>query len=491
MHWFRKKYSFVDYGLIIIFCFGIFIALFALGKGALIDYDEALYGKIIQHGISQEVYATLYYNNVPWFEKPPLLFWAIYLSSKLFGVSEFAMRLPSALAGIGCLVLTYLISLAISERKIVALLSVFILVTIPIFWEAARQIRFDVPVTLFILFSCYSLIQGNKNSKWYVGIAVGTGLAILTKSIIGLFIPPLIIIISFVYLNFKWLRSKYFYFGVIGAGFIVVPWHIYQTMLWGKQFWNSYLFHHILQRYSENILGGASSNVIYLENLFIFTGPWFSLYVLLIPILGFLYFTDRNNKALRPIIALFLCSIFILAVFFYGRTKLFYYLIPVYPFIALFLALMCGHVWSFVKTYRLKEIPDVSFVPHFTLIFICIASFAILSSPFIVFHITNNGLTEVQMLANEERGAGQVVSESTQDLPLYAYDFYYWETLRYYSGKDIKMYDSKNPPKGSYFLITPSTPLYAQMPVIRSASKYELLYRGESALLFKVLNTSK
>ncbi len=79
----------------------------ALGHPPLIDPDEPVYGEVGKLMARSHVFAdwwTPHYNGNLWFDKPPMTYWLIGLSMRLFGVSEFAARLPSAIAA---LVLVY------------------------------------------------------------------------------------------------------------------------------------------------------------------------------------------------------------------------------------------------------------------------------------------------------------------------------------------------------------------------------------------------
>jgi len=58
------------------------------------------------------------YNCQPRFEKPPMLYWLVSISSFLFGLNEFSARLVSGLSAIGVAVLTYLLAKDFYSRDI-------------------------------------------------------------------------------------------------------------------------------------------------------------------------------------------------------------------------------------------------------------------------------------------------------------------------------------------------------------------------------------
>jgi len=81
-----------------------------LGALPLIDPDEGRYAEIAREMLERGDLITPTLNYVVYFEKPPLLYWANAASMKLFGLNEFAARLPSALCGLLTVLATYLIA---------------------------------------------------------------------------------------------------------------------------------------------------------------------------------------------------------------------------------------------------------------------------------------------------------------------------------------------------------------------------------------------
>jgi len=73
-----------------------------LGAGSLWDNSEPQYGEIVKEMLRSGDWLTLHKDLQPWFVHPPLWFWAAALSAKAFGLTEFALRLPSAVFGVAC-----------------------------------------------------------------------------------------------------------------------------------------------------------------------------------------------------------------------------------------------------------------------------------------------------------------------------------------------------------------------------------------------------
>ena len=194
---------------IVLFLLSAFLLFFNLGKDAFIDYDEATYATVLRESILSENYITFSYLGEPWFDKPPLYFWLAGASVKLFGMNEFAERLPSAVAGLLLVILLYHTTLRLTKNPIAAFFAGAILTTNSSFIDAARQMRLDVPVTLCIVATIYCFLRRKDNARWLVGIGVAIGFGILMKSVIGFLAIPIICIISMFERDWSWLKQKW------------------------------------------------------------------------------------------------------------------------------------------------------------------------------------------------------------------------------------------------------------------------------------------
>jgi 4-amino-4-deoxy-L-arabinose transferase-like glycosyltransferase len=70
-----------------------------LGDIGLLDETEPLFVEAARQMWQTRDWITPYFNGTPRFDKPPLIYWLMSLSFQGFGISEWAARLPSALAG--------------------------------------------------------------------------------------------------------------------------------------------------------------------------------------------------------------------------------------------------------------------------------------------------------------------------------------------------------------------------------------------------------
>src|ERR671939_529515 len=78
---------------------GLFLLYFyRLGGTPLLDPDEPVYGQIAREMVQTGRWLTPHLAGRPWFDKPPLFYWASAAAMSLVGPNELAARLPSAIA---------------------------------------------------------------------------------------------------------------------------------------------------------------------------------------------------------------------------------------------------------------------------------------------------------------------------------------------------------------------------------------------------------
>jgi 4-amino-4-deoxy-L-arabinose transferase-like glycosyltransferase len=71
-----------------------------LGSIGLIDETEPLFAEAARQMTVTGDWITPFFNGATRFDKPPLIYWLMVIAYKIFGVNEFAVRLPSALSGL-------------------------------------------------------------------------------------------------------------------------------------------------------------------------------------------------------------------------------------------------------------------------------------------------------------------------------------------------------------------------------------------------------
>src|SRR5258707_14160667 len=83
------------------------LLLYACMSFYLFEPDEGRYAEIPREMLQRGEWVVPYLQGEPYFDKPPLLYWLVRLSYRLFGVHDWSARLVPALAVHGCILLTY------------------------------------------------------------------------------------------------------------------------------------------------------------------------------------------------------------------------------------------------------------------------------------------------------------------------------------------------------------------------------------------------
>ncbi|MEP6994763.1 MAG: phospholipid carrier-dependent glycosyltransferase [Acidobacteriota bacterium] len=170
------------------------------GSG-LAEPDETRYAEIPREMLAAGDLVVPRLNGLPYFEKPPLLYWANAAAFRLFGLTPYAARLPTRLAGLGTLLL--LVLAVARERGRAAGLSAGVFwMASPIGFIASRTNLTDGLLTFFFsatVLAGRAAISRRSRSQGWIGMAAWTGVAaagaFLTKGLIGLALPGAILLV--------------------------------------------------------------------------------------------------------------------------------------------------------------------------------------------------------------------------------------------------------------------------------------------------------
>src|SRR5258708_38352585 len=86
--------------------------LYGLGGVPLVGPDEPRYAQVAREMLARHDLITPTLGGLPWFEKPPMLYWMMMASYRVFGVNEFSARLGPATCALLTALLVYWIASA-------------------------------------------------------------------------------------------------------------------------------------------------------------------------------------------------------------------------------------------------------------------------------------------------------------------------------------------------------------------------------------------
>ena len=136
-------------------------------------------------------------NGLPFFHKPPLLYWLDGGALRLFGINEFAVRCGPAL-------LAWVLGMALFlharrwHGAAVARSALAVLATSPFFFFGGQYVNHDIGVAACITAACFSIVRAVENPnrtarRWLMLGWAFCALGVLAKGLIGIVLPALII----------------------------------------------------------------------------------------------------------------------------------------------------------------------------------------------------------------------------------------------------------------------------------------------------------
>ncbi|WP_456466128.1 ArnT family glycosyltransferase [Persephonella sp.] len=206
--------------------------------------NEAFYAESAREMLESGNFLEIYFNYEPRFNKPPMTYWMVALSYLIFGVNEFATRIPIVLSALGSNILIYLIGKELYGKK-VAVVSAAVMVFSFQFVINSRYASPEVPLTFFFTLTLYFFIIGYKRKKFlYILLSyISLGLVVLTKGFPYIAVIGGIVIVYLLFENsFKvkdFLRDLKFIHLEIGLPIVFIigfSWYIYMYLKFGSSF---------------------------------------------------------------------------------------------------------------------------------------------------------------------------------------------------------------------------------------------------------------
>jgi hypothetical protein len=162
----------------------------------LFEPDEGRYAEIPREMLLRGEWVVPYLQGEPYLDKPPLLYWLVKLSYRVFGVHDWSARLVPALAVHGCILLIYVLGRRTLGEP-AAFWGALLLSLAPGFISIGRLLILDGLLSLWVtlaLLAAYQAVHGHRlRYGWWLLAAAACGLGILTKGpvAVALSVPPL------------------------------------------------------------------------------------------------------------------------------------------------------------------------------------------------------------------------------------------------------------------------------------------------------------
>ncbi len=328
---------------------GFFIAAImlwgiALGDLPLRDWDEGTRALV-----AREIYRTgnwLYptFQGEPYLLKPPLMDWLIAFCYHFGGVTEFTTRLPGAFFSACSVPLLYLVARELFIESLPALFSAGVYLTLLPVVRHGRLAMLDGMVVAFFLLLLVFLLKSRSNSYWAIGIGLCLGTITFIKGL--LVIPLAVIVVSFLFADkqLNLLKNRYLWLGLLLGNLPIVAWYMAQWQHYGTTFLQVHFQNQGLERISKAVEGHNQPAWFYLVELLKYSLPWLLFWF------GGLHLAWQKRATSWG--ALTLIGTFgYLGVISLMKTKLPWYIMPLYPFFALAVGAQLSEFWKNGKRF--------------------------------------------------------------------------------------------------------------------------------------------
>lgn len=255
------------------------LTLPGLWSGTLWDNSETTYGEVAREIVLRGDWIVMHQNAAPWFVQPPLYFWLGAIFIKLFGVTSFALRLPSALATIAAGGITgYAVARSRGERAGIyagIVLSTCLLQAV-VGRLAIMDALLDLCVTLAI-FWWFRALQTGGTAYFLAGWAA-CGLGFLSKGPVAPVIA-LLVIVPYAFWEYRQstvrLPSALAWLGSIALfALIVLPWFGALVHAAGAHSVTKLIGYYTFGRYTGTIENQSGPVWYYIPALVLGFFPW-------------------------------------------------------------------------------------------------------------------------------------------------------------------------------------------------------------------------
>ena len=311
---------------------GFFYNLHAI---PLFDLDEGAFGEATREMLLRGDFISPYLNGVPRFDKPALIHWLQAASASLLGFSEFALRLPSAVAATLWVLAVYAFLRTLKDERtaLCAAIAMAASLEIPIIAKAATA---DAVLNLFItsaMLTAYLFYHSGRRRYLYASFLL-MGLGFLTKGPVAVLIPAATTLLFYLSKGeFRaWLRGAFNPTGITIFLAVALPWYIAQYLQQGDAFLAGFFLKHNIGRFQGAMESHGGNVFYYIPVVLLGTLPYTAILLTTLARAKTLWHDDLGRYAL-------LWFLFVFMFFSLSGTKLPHYIVYGYGGLFILMAL--------------------------------------------------------------------------------------------------------------------------------------------------------
>lgn len=237
--------------------------------------DEGRYADISRHMFESGDWLVPRLDGLPFIHKPPMLHWLSSIAMHIFGVHVWVVRLVPILAASLLLIGTYLFVRKYLSQKI-AELSILMMATNLLFFGSSQYVNHDLLLATGITLSVFCLVDFslcNRKAMLFLGYFFAAS-AFLTKGLIGILIPGMILLPWLLYTRqYKRIPAFFNPFALLFLAALTLPW-LYQMQQIYPDFLHYFFIDQQFNRFHSNQFNNKQSWFFYLVILLVSLLPW-------------------------------------------------------------------------------------------------------------------------------------------------------------------------------------------------------------------------
>lgn len=321
--------------------FSGFLFFFGLAHFGLIGADEPRYAQVAREMLARHDWITPTLAGRPWLEKPPLFYWQAIIAYGIFGVSDWAARLPSAIDATLMVLAVYLFLRRF--RPGFELDGALMTASAAGVIGFARAASTDMPLAAsftIALLAWYAWHESGRK-RYLATVYFFLGLGSLAKGPVAPCLAAAIILIfAAAKGEFRWVRQTLWAPGIFIFGLVTLPWYV-AIQIKNPDFFRVFILEHNLARFGTNLYRHEEPFWYYLPVVLLGLVPW-TMFVVSALVENTRAWWAEKREFLRSenaFNAFLLIWLLVLLIFFsFSRSKLSGYILPALPAGTLLLA---------------------------------------------------------------------------------------------------------------------------------------------------------
>jgi len=305
-----------------------FFFFWQLSAFGLLGADEPRYAQVAREMLERGDWITPTLGGEPWLEKPPLYYWQAMAAYKIFGVSDWAARLPSAIDATAMVLAVYWFLRRF--RPGFALDGALAVTCSAAIVGFARAASTDMPLaatfTIAMMFWFAWFESGSR--AFLAGSYVFLGLAMLAKGPVAPFLALAIVgIFAVTQLGWKIIWKSLWVPGTLLACLVALPWYVL-VQIRNPQFFRVFILEHNLARFGTNIFHHPEPFWYYVPVTLLGWLPWVAFVVA-----SLVWAARKLRRQDADVLNIFLLiwMVVVVAFFSISQSKLPGYILPAIP----------------------------------------------------------------------------------------------------------------------------------------------------------------